>query len=320
MISIVIPVFNVSNYLDNCLSSIALQSYRDWECILVDDGSKDQSGVICDQWALKDSRFKVIHQPNQGVSAARNNGIKATKGDYLCFIDSDDWVDSNYLQHLFDHIGAADIAVSGLVQEYYDHSSAKSMPSTTKVFPLESSSILDFVDLNRKFLLYAPHEKLYCRDIITEYNILFPVDCAYGEDLQFNYAYLEHVRRIAQVAECDYHYRIIGSGSLSSKFRPNQFKQDYEQWQLLKDFYVRHDIWLSPAKELLYTRLWGTVYDGLFLYPKLKNERIAYLQKILSIPEIHELRDYPFECAKWIRWAILKQQALVFYIFFKFKK
>lgn len=320
MISIVVPVYNVSKYLDKCLQSIACQTYKDWECILVDDGSKDDSGAICDRWAQKDSRFMVIHQPNQGVSVARNNGIKEADGEYLCFIDSDDWVDSKYIQNLYDHIGEAEIAVSGLTQEYDDHSGIKTVPSVTKLFPLEPCSILDFVELNRNFLLYAPHEKLYRRDIITKYDIHFPVGCAYGEDLQFNYDYLEHVRKIAQVAECDYHYRIIGSGSLSSKFRPNQFKQDYEQWQLLKDFYARHDMLLSPAKELLYTRLWGTVYDGLFLYPKLKNERIAYLQKILSIPEIHELRDYPFECAKWIRWAILKQQALVFYIFFKFKK
>lgn len=320
MISVIVPVYNVSQSLDDCLRSIALQTYHDWECILVDDGSKDQSGVICDQWALKDSRFRVIHQQNQGVSAARNNGIKEAKGEYVCFIDSDDWVDPDYLQHLYDHIGAAEIAVSGIVQEFDGKSGSKAIPSMTKVFALEPSSILDFVDLNRKFLLYAPHEKLYRRDIITKYDIHFPVGCAYGEDLQFNYAYLEHVKTIAQVAECDYHYRIIGSGTLSSKLRPNQFAQDYEQWQLLRDFYVRHDMWLAPAKELLYTRLWGTVYDGLFLYPKLKDVGLDYLQQVLAIPEMDDLRAYPFPCTRWIRWAILQRQAWVFYLFFKFKK
>lgn len=320
MISIIVPVYNVSRYLDNCLSSIARQSYLDWECVLIDDGSKDQSREICDQWTLKDSRFKVIHQQNQGVSAARNNGIKASTGEYLCFIDSDDWVDSGYLQHLYDHIRDADIAVSGLVQEYDEHSGAKTMPSKTQFFPLESCSILDFVELNRNFLLYGPVQKLYRRDIIIKYDIHFPVDCAYGEDLQFNYAYLEHVKKIAQVAVCDYHYRIIGNGTLSSKLRPDQFRQDYEQWLLLRDFYIRHNLWLEPAKELLYKRLWGIVYDGLFLSPKLKNKGFSYLQQVLSIPEIDDLKQYDFSCAGWIRQAILSRQAWVFYLFFKFKK
>ena len=106
--------------------------------------------------------------------------------------------------------------------------------------------------------------------------------------------HLEHVKKIAQVAECDYHYRIIGSGTLSSKLRPDQFRQDYEQWLLLRDFYIRHNLWLEPAKELLYKRLWGTVYDGLFLFPKLKNKGISYLQQILAIPEIDDLKQYEF--------------------------
>lgn len=320
MISVVVPVYNVSQYLTECLRTIADQSYPNWECILVDDGSKDDSGAICDQWALKDSRFRVIHQQNQGVSVARNNGIKASSGEYLCFIDSDDWVDQDYLKHLYDHIGAAEIAVSGLVQEYDGNSGTMTMPSITKVFTLDPSSVLDFVDLNRKFLLYGPVQKLYRRDIITRYDIHFPVGCAYGEDLQFNYAYLEHVKKIAQVALCDYHYRIIGNGTLSSKLRPDQFRQDYEQWLLLRDFYIHHDLWLEPAKELLYTRLWGTVYDGLFLFPKLKNKGISYLQQILAIPDIDDLKQYAFSCAGWIRWAILSRQAWVFYLFFKFKK
>lgn len=320
MISIIVPVYNVSKYLNDCLCSIASQTHQDWECILVDDGSKDNSGVICDQWADKDSRFRAIHQQNQGVSAARNNGLKAARGEYVCFIDSDDWVDSEFLQHLLDHMGEAEIAVSGLAREYEDRSGSVIMPAETKGFAIEPFFIADFVDLNSKFLLYAPHEKLYRKEIIDRCDVHFPVDCAYGEDLQFNYAYLEHVKNIAQVAECDYHYRIIGSGTLSSKFRPDQFLQDYEQWQLLQDFYTRRNLWIEPAKTLLYTRLWGVVYDGLFLFPKLKDRGLHYLQMILEIPEIDELKQYDFACARWIRQAILWRQAWMFYFFFKFKK
>lgn len=320
MISIIVPIYNVANFLPKCLESISQQVFIDWECILVDDGSIDNSGDICDQWTTKDERFSVIHQKNGGVSAARNNGLKAATGEYVCFIDSDDWVDPEYLQHLYDHIGDADIAVSGLVQNLTSGEDLMHVPQTTKSFALNKDGVLDFVALNRNFLLYGPVQKLYRKSTIDQFDIRFPVDCAYGEDLQFNYAYLEHVRKIVQIAECDYHYRIIGSGTLSSKLRPNQFEQDYEQWQLLRDFYIRHCLWLAPAKDLLYTRLWGTVYDGLFLYPKLKSEGILYLKRILSIPEIEELKAYDFACAGWIRKAILLRQAWVFYLFFKFKK
>lgn len=89
--SIIIPVYNVEEYLDQCLRSVVSQTYRDFEIILVDDGSPDRSGALCDAWAEKDSRVRVIHQENQGLSGARNTGIRAAEGDYLMFLDSDDW-------------------------------------------------------------------------------------------------------------------------------------------------------------------------------------------------------------------------------------
>lgn len=89
--SIIIPVYNVEQYLDECVQSVVAQTYRDFEVILVDDGSPDNSGTICDRWAEKDSRVRVIHQENQGLSGARNTGIRAATGEYLMFLDSDDW-------------------------------------------------------------------------------------------------------------------------------------------------------------------------------------------------------------------------------------
>lgn len=100
MVSIVIPVYNVEKYLRQCVDSVLAQTYRDWELILVDDGSPDSCPQICDEYASKDTRIKVIHQKNQGVSCARNIGIAAAIGEYLCFIDSDDEVHCDYLNVL----------------------------------------------------------------------------------------------------------------------------------------------------------------------------------------------------------------------------
>lgn len=104
MISIIIPVYNVKLYLDNCIQSVIQQSYTDFECILVDDGSTDGSSEICDQWAEKDNRIIIVHQPNGGVSSARNKGLEQAKGEYICFIDSDDWVDVDYLSAMINNL------------------------------------------------------------------------------------------------------------------------------------------------------------------------------------------------------------------------
>ena len=101
IISIIVPVYNVDKYLQKCLESIRLQTFQDWECILIDDGSFDKSGEICDEFSKIDSRFKVIHQVNSGVSKARNVGLDIATGDWIGFVDSDDWIEPNMYEYLY---------------------------------------------------------------------------------------------------------------------------------------------------------------------------------------------------------------------------
>ena len=99
-VSVIIPVYQAQDFLGLCLDSVLAQSFTDYELILVDDGSMDASGIICDEYERKDGRIKVIHQQNVGSSAARNTGLEEAKGDYILFIDADDWVDSNHLERV----------------------------------------------------------------------------------------------------------------------------------------------------------------------------------------------------------------------------
>ena len=117
LISIIIPAYNVEKYLEDCLASLLRQNFKDFEAIIVNDGSTDSTELIANIFQSKDTRFKVINQKNSGLSAARNTGIQAAKGDYICFIDSDDWVDDNFLQSHYDAITAydADITASTIV-------------------------------------------------------------------------------------------------------------------------------------------------------------------------------------------------------------
>lgn len=320
MISIIIPVYNVKSYLDVCIQSVIQQDYTNFECILVDDGSTDGSSVICDQWAEKDSRIIVIHQANSGVSSARNKGLERAKGKYIGFIDSDDWIDVDYLSTMANCMDdkKIDLVVSGLYQEFTDGSSVSYAPQQSLTFELNSDHTELFVMLNDQNLLYGPVVKLYKNDIIRHHQIQFDPQVSYGEDLLFNYQYLDHVRTIVCISESHYHYRILGSGTLSSKLRPEQFNTDYREWKILQSFYQRHRLWSPVAQNYLYKRLWGILYDGLFLYPRLQNRNISYLQAILSIPEIKELRLFApcFSCSNWIKESILYRLSFIFYIYF----
>lgn len=305
MISVIVPVYNVIKYLDECVASIVAQTYKEWECILVNDGSTDGSGAICDKWALEDKRIRVIHQENRGVSEARNRGIKEAKGEFIVFVDSDDTIGADHLYSLA-KAPLADIAVSGIRQEKPDGLAINFKPYGNKTFELSPEYVENFVDLNDKFLFYGPCAKLYKASIIKSHNIKFPLNCNYGEDLQFNLNYLNFVRSISQVDNISYYYR-RGTDTLSTKARPNQFSQDYEQWKLLQSFYVNRGMWMQAAKEMLYKRLWGIVYDGIFSTPTSNKE-------ILSIPEINELKKYQhvFHCAKWIKWSIIHRITFLF--------
>ena len=118
LISVIVPVYNVENYLRECLESIRNQTYRNLEVFLINDGSTDNSGIICEEYAAKDNRFTVIHQENAGASSARNRGIESAIGKWITFIDADDYVESNYLETLAKHIAKENdvLIIQGLKQ------------------------------------------------------------------------------------------------------------------------------------------------------------------------------------------------------------
>lgn len=107
-LSIVVPIYNIENYITRCIDSIQKQSFDDFELLLIDDGSVDRSGYLCDAFAKKDNRIKVFHKNNAGVSSARNLGIENAKGDFIVFIDGDDWIHKNYLQELYNEVRQSD--------------------------------------------------------------------------------------------------------------------------------------------------------------------------------------------------------------------
>lgn len=225
IVSVIVPVYKVENVLHYCIDSILNQTYKNFELILVDDGSPDDSGKICDKYAKKDNRIKVIHKENGGVSSARNCGIDAAKGKYICFVDSDDYVNKNYLEILirtksehpeFDNIWCYFQTVTD-----YDSTVGNLIVDDNK----NIYSVKDIMTLHEKWLDAGPVCKLYDRKTILENGLTFDSNLSLGEDLIFNFQYLDCTNgKILVIPKKLYSYVQVSDCSLSQKYYPNMFE------------------------------------------------------------------------------------------------
>jgi glycosyltransferase involved in cell wall biosynthesis len=226
VISAIIPVYNAAKFLGECIESILNQTYSDFELILVDDGSADHSGSICDDYQEKDDRIIVVHKENGGVSSARNKGLDIASGRYISFIDADDKADKNLFKRLVTAIGEkdADLAICGYNIVGKTEGGAhytRCMHSTDF-----SGSLKDFfVDIPfylDKVLIQGPCNKLFKAEIIKRSGLLFSPELSFGEDTDFVYAYLAYVRNVVSVNECLYFYNRTEDGTLCSTFRQDK--------------------------------------------------------------------------------------------------
>ncbi len=201
-ISIIVPIYNMEKYLRQCLDSIKNQIFCDWECILVDDGSKDASAAICDEYAAEDVRFKVIHKENGGLSSARNAGLKACIGDLIGFVDSDDWIEPQMYEVLYNLINDydADIAVVGYIKEFIGRHSNKHITKKIKILTGEEA----IIELGFDRIPNYVWNKLQKRSIIT---CDFPIGRNF-EDLYVYGEWLKNVKKMVFDSTPLYHYRM----------------------------------------------------------------------------------------------------------------
>lgn len=222
MLSIIIPIYNPGDKLRVCLNSIKSQTYHDIEVLMVNDGSKDSSKIICEEFAQRDPRFVYIEQENAGVSVARNKGVKFSHGDYICFVDSDDSVEPNYVECMIKAMEEtyADIVLQGLTNIF------GSKVRDKKSFPNLTVNVCDLDDKMFEELFYfcGPYCKLFRADYIHSNKIEFPKELAYGEDFVFYVKYLYLCKRVSFIANTSYNYSVGVIGSLSSvRLQPEIF-------------------------------------------------------------------------------------------------
>ena len=231
LISVIIPVYNVEKYIDQCIDSLTNQTYKDLEIILIDDGSKDNSGKICDEYAKKDSRISVIHKQNEGVSAARNTGLELAKGEYVAFVDSDDFVDSNYILCMYNKMVEQDAdMVFCKYTKVFDRRfvNVKEHLPKSIVVNMNDESFVDFLAhfLNfKENILGCCWRLLFKRKQLS--GLRFETNIRICEDLLFILGYIFSSKRIASIDEQLYFYRQINSSACHS------YKKGYLKNQLL---------------------------------------------------------------------------------------
>lgn len=235
LISVIVPIYNVEQYLEQCIQSICIQSYKNLEIILVDDGSPDRCSEICDEWAQKDSRIHVIHKQNGGLSDARNVGIEYAKGKYIAFVDSDDWIEEDLFQKMWNELQCnnAQIAACKIVKVFEKSCEEQKIHSKQKIF--SSKEALQTLLIGQDFCAVV-WNKLYCRDIIGD--IRFPVGRLH-EDEFFTYRVMANASKLVLVSEGKYYYRQRG-GSIMDKWSVKHLDvldAFNERMHFLKEYY-----------------------------------------------------------------------------------
>lgn len=202
LISIIVPVYNADQYIDKCIDSILNQSYTNFELLLIDDGSVDNSASICKQYAEEDSRIKYIYKKNGGVSSARNLGIENATGKWVCFVDSDDYIDSDYLLNFGvtndDHITLYAQGYKIICQENII------IKEPAKVGIFDKKDAYDI--LEQSDILNSPVFKLYNKGIIDKYKLYFDETVSYGEDHLFSLDYYKFSNKTIIMDFCGYNY------------------------------------------------------------------------------------------------------------------
>lgn len=220
MISIIVPIYNAAPYLHKCLDSIKGQTFHDYEVLMIDDGSTDESGKICSEFAMSDARFVYYKKTNSGVSATRNYGIDRANGEYITFIDADDFVSRDYIEAFISNqdLSRTDIVVQGIIEEKNGNADRQiEFPN----FSVKSTDVDK--ELFYKLVMFrGPYCKLFRTSIIKENGIYFPLEISYGEDALFFYNYLLHCKRITFLSQCGYHYVVKSGDSLSTTIHEPQ--------------------------------------------------------------------------------------------------
>lgn len=240
-ISVIVPVYNAESYLSECIESILNQTYSSFELILINDGSKDSSGRICDEYANKDQRVRVFHKNNEGVSAARNMGIELARYKYLMFIDSDDYIASEMFHSLFIQAETtnADCIMTGIRFVFEKNGTQKEYALTNAEFSVPDEINKYYFMINSAFGFHSVWSKLYVTRILHMKQVRFARNLSILEDGSFVSLYLQNCKKCVCMESIFYNYRQSEKDSLMKKYNENaiyalEYKHEVDQYVVEK--------------------------------------------------------------------------------------
>lgn len=279
LISIIVPVYNVEQYLDDCLVSILNQTYKNLEIILIDDGSTDNSGKICDEYAKKDSRIIVFHKENGGVSSARNAGLRIAKGIYIGFVDPDDWIAEDMYEVLYLNAKKYDTDVSVCKSKIVINRNLKKLGHQ-----INNTILLNLKESMYYMLSYkegyscGPCNKIYKKDIIKKFNTKFSI----AEDLLYNFKiYLKITKgTVFENNEKYFHFYRDGSACHSLEFKKANLLEIKIWDKILQE--ISNSETFKELKPLVIYSLSKVIWSSLFklsYYYNNRNKKIFYLLK-----------------------------------------
>lgn len=256
-ISVIMPVYNVEKYVGRAIESIQKQTLKDFEFLIVDDGTKDSSGEICDQYAEKDPRIHVIHKKNGGAPSARNAAIDIAKGKYLYFMDSDDWAEETMLEDMYNlaEKNCAQLVVAGFyIDTFYSDteyvSDKRNQPDyvykTQREFRENAYKLFD------RNLLYTPWNKLYLTQYIRGNNLRFPQ--TFWDDFPFNLSVVRDVEKVVVTSNCYYHFIRARSESETAKYRSDMYQKREEEHDWMLNLYKHWNVGDVQSMEMVQRR------------------------------------------------------------------
>lgn len=331
-VSIIVPIYNVEQYLDRCLDSLVNQTFQDIEIIGVNDGSTDNSLHILNTYAKKDKRIKVIDKKNEGVSKARNKGIEYANGKYIIFVDSDDWIDCNMIDEMqkISETQNSDVTMCTYVREYANHSKTKKLNldylTIYKDEEVKNSVYRKLVGpINEELRnpdqldsLVIPVAKLYKTSILKENNCKF-VDLDYigvGEDCLFNLDVFSKCKKVVIVNEAFYHYWKENENSLTTIYKkdlPLKWKNFY--------LYIENSLKENNSEDIFYEALKNRVCIatlGLGLNECSKSNSVSQITQIRNLKKILN-EEYIINSFKDFDMSKLALHWKVLYFFYKFR-
>ena len=317
-ISVIVPVYKAEHYLARCVDTLLAQTFDDFEAILVDDGSPDNSGAICDEYALKDKRVRVIHQPNAGVSMARQKGLDNARGEYVIHADPDDWVEPDMLKELYAKAKEEDADM--VICDFYGHYGGKVVYERQQPSSLDHNTVL--CDMF-KHLFGSCWNKLVRRVCFLKFDIHFSEGVSFCEDLLINSTLLQHNIKVAYLPNAFYHYDCcINSNSLVRKKTYATFEKD-KRLILLFEKALSGSVVVEKAKSHMSYLLLLRAFEGHFFSSREYRRRCrSYIQYSFDTHDFLMGSLLYFSCLgfyhlMFLLWNLLRKIKLLVKIIFK---